>query len=79
MKKLSICILIGLQLAGTACSQDKSNKDKVVGGGCEACDLMYEGMPSTLSWTNSFAPSDEPGEPMVIHGTIYRKDGKLFH
>ncbi len=59
-----------------ACSQNKEIQDRVVGGPCDRCDLMFEGMPDNLSWTTSIAKSDEPGDPLVISGTIYNTDGK---
>jgi protocatechuate 3,4-dioxygenase beta subunit len=37
---------------------------------------MYEGMPSHISWETQIAMSGEPGEPMVIEGTIYKNDRK---
>lgn len=54
----------------------QSNTDRSVGGPCDECDLMFEGMPSNLSWRTTMAPPGEPGEPMIIQGTIYKKDGK---
>jgi protocatechuate 3,4-dioxygenase beta subunit len=38
-------------------------------------NAMFEGMPSQFSWATSIAPAGEPGEPMIISGTIYQKDG----
>jgi protocatechuate 3,4-dioxygenase beta subunit len=53
-----------------------AQKDRNVGGACDQCDLMYDAMPKNLSWETTLSPKDEPGEPMIIEGTIYRKDGK---
>ena len=50
--------------------------DRSVGGGCEVCDLMYEGMPSKFDWQTKIAPVTEKGEPLIISGTIYKRDGK---
>lgn len=58
----------------TGCSQ--SHQDKKLPGGCEDCELMLEGMPATVSWKTSIAPPDEPGEHLIIRGTIFRHDGK---
>ena len=58
-----------------ACAQ--SNKqDRPVGSRCEDCELMFEGMPANLSWSTIIAPADEPGEKMIITGTIYKRNGK---
>jgi protocatechuate 3,4-dioxygenase beta subunit len=53
-----------------------AQKDRIVGDACDQCDLMYEGMPEYLSWETTLSPKGEPGEPMIIQGTIYQVDGK---
>lgn len=75
MKKIWIVSIVVFQTFG-ACSQPTSNKEKRVGGNCESCDLMFEGIPSTLSWKTSLIETSEPGELMIISGTILKKDGK---
>ncbi|MBX2968807.1 MAG: intradiol ring-cleavage dioxygenase [Cyclobacteriaceae bacterium] len=67
--------LLILSIAVTGCSQSPS-AERQVGGGCEDCELMFAGMPSVLSWKTKLAPDDEPGEPLIINGTIYKRDGK---
>lgn len=47
-----------------------------VGGYCEGCEAIYEGMPSQLNWETRIAAADEPGEPMEASGVIYQPDGK---
>ncbi len=47
-----------------------------VGGGCDGCESIYEGMPAHLSWETHVASSSEPGEPIEISGVIYNADGK---
>ncbi|MEJ0031958.1 MAG: hypothetical protein WDO15_16955 [Bacteroidota bacterium] len=36
---------------------------------------MYDGMPKTMS-SQTILGNNEPGDPMIIEGTIYKKDGK---
>lgn len=67
--------LLVLSMAVTGCAQSPS-AERQVGGGCEDCELMFAGMPTKLSWKAKLAPDDEPGERMIISGTIYKKDGK---
>lgn len=67
---LQTVLLIGI---ATACAQT-SKTERVVGGPCEDCQLMFEGMPEKLSWDARLA--DESGEPMTISGTIFKSDGK---
>ena len=48
----------------------------LVGGGCDGCEGIYEGMPQQLSWQTAIASAAEPGERMEISGIIYQVDGK---
>lgn len=70
--KTHLFFLAGLLSFG-ALAQGRS--DRAVGGPCDECDAMFEGMPSQFSWATNIASSGEPGEPMIISGTIYQKDG----
>lgn len=47
-----------------------------VGGYCEGCEAIYEGMPAQLNWETRIAPAAEPGEPLEASGVIYQPDGK---
>jgi protocatechuate 3,4-dioxygenase beta subunit len=61
------------------CGQGQpSNTDKPVGGACERCDEMYAGMPSAAAITSTLRLADdkEPGERMILHGSVMQKDGK---
>jgi len=48
----------------------------IVGGGCDGCESIYEGMPERLSRETKIVSENEPGEPVEISGVIYRADGK---
>lgn len=52
------------------------SKAQKVGGSCENCELINEGMPKELTWQTTIADAKEKGERMEISGTIYQKDGK---
>jgi protocatechuate 3,4-dioxygenase beta subunit len=47
-----------------------------VGGRCEGCELMFAGMPKVLSWETTIAGPTERGEPLIVTGTIYKRDGR---
>lgn len=70
---MKVLYLILFVIVATNCD---AQKDRNVGGPCDQCDLMFEGMPKDLSWETTLSPKAEPGEPMIIEGTIYKKDGK---
>ncbi|MEK7830621.1 MAG: intradiol ring-cleavage dioxygenase [Acidobacteriota bacterium] len=71
MKLIVVMILLSL----VSCLPTQAQK-KLVGGGCDGCDLIYAGMPKQPGWETSLSDSAEPGEPMEINGTIYQLDGK---
>ena len=56
------------------CAQ--SQPDRIVGGSCEDCELIFEGMPSELKSRVALASFDEPGEKLTITGTVYRLNSK---
>lgn len=68
--RIFILLLIAFQLKA------QKPTDRPVGSPCEDCELMYEGMPTKLNWATSIAPLGEPGEKLIISGTIYQHDGK---
>lgn len=47
----------------------------VIGGPCQGCELVFQGLPSALSSDARIAPPDEPGEPLVLAGAVRRMDG----
>src|ERR1044071_7014008 len=47
-----------------------------VGGYCDGCEGIYEGLPGKLTWQTTIASASEPGEPFEMSGHIYRRDGK---
>lgn len=49
---------------------------RLVGGGCEGCEGMFEGIPNQLAWETMIHQPGEPGEPLEISGTIFQTDGK---
>jgi protocatechuate 3,4-dioxygenase, beta subunit len=73
---LLLIALIALGAGSIDCVQDAPRRPKRVGGGCDGCELMYEGMPEELGWQTSIAGEGEPGESLEIRGVIYRSDGK---
>ncbi|MCW5911451.1 MAG: intradiol ring-cleavage dioxygenase [Cyclobacteriaceae bacterium] len=84
MKKsiLFLFALVMMQISGCAQSADRQAQhnrqtEKKIDD-CEEgwCELIFEGIPSRLSWQTTIAPSNEPGEPLIISGTIYKLDGK---
>ncbi|HWQ35643.1 MAG TPA: hypothetical protein VNQ79_22545 [Blastocatellia bacterium] len=66
---ISFVLLVGCDFAA-------QSQGKIVGGGCEGCEAIHDGMPAQLSWETTITDKNEPGEPLEISGTIYKSDGK---
>lgn len=79
MKKLITTLIFSLTVYASGCSQPNGSRkptDKIVGGGCDGCELMYEAMPPALSWETTMVARSEPGDLLIISGTVYKKDGR---
>jgi protocatechuate 3,4-dioxygenase, beta subunit len=63
----------GCRAAATGSEQPPSPR---VGGRCEGCEAIFEGMPTKLSPQTRIAAETEAGEPMEISGVLYQVDGK---
>jgi protocatechuate 3,4-dioxygenase beta subunit len=49
---------------------------KIIGGGCDGCELMYEGMPNNISSVDTSAGWYEAGEKLLVTGIVMNLDGK---
>jgi protocatechuate 3,4-dioxygenase, beta subunit len=49
---------------------------KLVGGGCDGCELMYVGMPTNINATDTSAGWTEKGQKLLVTGKVYKIDGK---
>lgn len=76
MKKFGLLVLSFILIQLSGCAQVAKKTDRVVGSACEDCEMMFEGMPQNVSWQTTIAGPDEPGEQLIMSGTIYKKDGK---
>ena len=71
-----IYAFIGLTIALSGCAQSQSYNKKQIGGPCEDCQMMFDGIPATIESSTSLVDAKEPGEPLIIRGIIYKQDGK---
>lgn len=72
---IAACIVLACTVPAAAGGQ-AVEQVPVIGGPCEGCEAVFVGMPDSLSWHARIAPEDEPGEPMVIRGTVHGPDGE---
>src|SRR5690606_9256865 len=47
-----------------------------VGGACDGCELMYEGLPERLNHVDTSEAWHQPGQKLVVKGTVHGADGK---
>ena len=86
-KTIKIIILIALVSTLTNCNGQiksdknqielKSERKKLVGGGCDGCELMYVGMPKNINSIDTSAGWSEKGQKLLITGTVYKLGGKI--
>jgi protocatechuate 3,4-dioxygenase beta subunit len=65
-------------VAGGLNAQDSPNTrpiEPIIGGPCEGCEAVFQGLPDSLSSSVRIAPPGEPGEPMRIDGVVFDADG----
>jgi protocatechuate 3,4-dioxygenase beta subunit len=76
MNAQTVATLLLLLGSGAARAQDPRAREPIIGGPCEGCEAVFEGLPDTLTSTGRIAPPDEAGAPMHIRGTVYHRHGK---
>jgi protocatechuate 3,4-dioxygenase beta subunit len=64
------------RFCNTEGNQRQPTSQSIVGGGCDGCEGIYEGLPQQLTWQTSIPTASEPGEPLEISGIIFNPDGK---
>jgi protocatechuate 3,4-dioxygenase beta subunit len=81
INKLSYILLIASLVCCTRKNSNntvvqKENEKIIVGGGCDGCELMYQGMPEKLSNIDTSKGWNERGQKLIIEGTVFKSDGK---
>lgn len=75
---LNSCGQKQFQQKNTVPATQDTEKAIAVGGPCDNCNIMFEGMPplDRINSETTIAGNAEPGERMEISGMVYLKDGK---
>lgn len=81
MKNLIICeLLLACILFGSCGAQPGPKKitvsNRLVGGGCDGCELMYIGMPDKIDSIDTSPGWNEKGQKLIVTGTVFQLDGK---
>ncbi|TDH21643.1 intradiol ring-cleavage dioxygenase [Segetibacter sp. 3557_3] len=75
---ITLSLLVSCNGTSTAMKDDGTTqtRKKVVGGGCDGCELMFVGMPKNIDHIDTSAGWNEKGQKLAISGAIYKADGK---
>jgi protocatechuate 3,4-dioxygenase, beta subunit len=77
-----ICLLCNFftscngQVKQNSGTQNQLEAKKLVGGGCDGCEIMYVGMPNNISPTDTSSGWTEKGQKILVTGKVYKIDGK---
>lgn len=66
MRRGVACLVIWLLLSAAACTESEAQE-------CGWCGM--QDAPDSLSWSTRIAPTAEPGDRLVVEGTVYQEDG----
>jgi protocatechuate 3,4-dioxygenase, beta subunit len=64
------------QTNGNTSTQKNSKSKKIVGGGCDGCEIMFVAMPKNISSIDTSQGWTEKGQKLLITGKVYKIDGK---
>ena len=64
-------VVATLAISGSLLAAEQGKRrEPVVGGPCDGCEAVFEGMPAKLQWFSRIAPAGEPGKPLRIVGVV---------
>jgi protocatechuate 3,4-dioxygenase, beta subunit len=52
-----------------------TRNNKIVGGGCDGCELMYVGMPNNIQSVDTSTAWNEKGQKLLVTGKVLKLDG----
>lgn len=75
MERRAWLVSAGALLAGLATRAFADAHEPVLGGPCEGCEWVFDGMPKSLLSRARIAPPGEPGVPLAIEGVVTTSRG----
>lgn len=76
MKAIFLSGLSFILLMQVSCAQQQNKSNKIVGGGCDGCEIMFTNMPKQINAVDTSYGWHNKGEKMKVEGIVYKKDGK---
>jgi protocatechuate 3,4-dioxygenase, beta subunit len=81
-RALNVGLVFLLLILSTSCNSQtkkeelpKRNNSKIVGGGCDGCELMYIGMPNNIQSVDTSSAWNEEGQRLLVTGKILKLEG----
>ena len=53
-----------------------TDKNKIVGDGCDGCEIMFVGMPANIKPVDTSVGWSEKGQKLLVTGIVFKTDGK---
>lgn len=74
-KMAFLCMLL-LSCNGQTNERQAKETNRIIGGGCDGCELMYIGMPKEICSVDTSTGWNEKGIKLIVTGTVFQLDGK---
>jgi protocatechuate 3,4-dioxygenase beta subunit len=68
-------VIFALAVSAVVLERPVPESTPVVGGPCEGCEAVFQGMPDPVTSHARIAPASEPGAPMMIEGVVVDASG----
>ncbi len=68
--------LLALLAARATPARESAGREPIVGGPCEGCEAVFEGLPDSIPARARLAPPGEPGERMLLSGRVLDSRGR---
>lgn len=77
IQKNTLLLVITLLTLLSCQGQNKTSSiSKLVGGGCDGCEIMYIDMPEVIQSVDTSSGWYEGGQKLLLTGTVYQIDGR---
>ncbi len=68
--------LLTLLISCTHKTPKTTSPETIVGGGCDGCEIMYQGMPKDIKAIDTSDGWHEAGQKLIVEGTVFKPNGK---
>jgi protocatechuate 3,4-dioxygenase, beta subunit len=82
-RTLNVGLLFLFLMSFTSCNgqtkkeeSPKRSNSKIVGGGCDGCELMFVGIPKNIQSVDTSSAWNEKGQRLLVTGKVLKIDGR---